>query len=182
MRFHVAGLLKQLVGEHRAVTFDEPSPALDELRLVDSVSGDAKLMRVNQGIVAHIHAHTVMLFACSRCLEEFQTPVDVDCEEMFVPTIDVVTGQPYVATDVDPIDVFPIDGHHVLDISEAVRQHLVMATPMVPLHDPACRGLCPVCGVNLNAEPNHGHDRTRIDERLQPLSLLLEREKSPSES
>ncbi len=37
-----------------------------------------------------------------------------------------------------------------LDVTEVVRQHLVMAVPMAPLCRPDCRGLCPTCGADRN--------------------------------
>lgn len=37
-----------------------------------------------------------------------------------------------------------------LDLTELVRQHLVMALPMAPLCRLDCRGLCPACGADRN--------------------------------
>jgi uncharacterized metal-binding protein YceD (DUF177 family) len=38
----------------------------------------------------------------------------------------------------------------VVDITEDVRQEIILAYPMIPLCDPACKGLCRSCGANLN--------------------------------
>jgi uncharacterized protein len=48
---------------------------------------------------------------------------------------------------------FPIDGHHIIDMTEAVRQYILLTTPMKPLCREDCAGLCPVCGHNLNQGP-----------------------------
>ena len=45
---------------------------------------------------------------------------------------------------------FTIDEHHILDLTEAVRQYALLALPMKPLCRQDCAGLCPTCGHNLN--------------------------------
>jgi uncharacterized protein len=45
---------------------------------------------------------------------------------------------------------FTIDEHHILDLTEAIRQYTVLAVPMKPLCNENCAGLCPSCGQNLN--------------------------------
>ena len=47
---------------------------------------------------------------------------------------------------------FIIDEHHVLDLSEAVRQYALVVIPMKPVCREDCAGLCPGCGCNLNRE------------------------------
>lgn len=47
--------------------------------------------------------------------------------------------------------VLPLPGAR-LDLTEVVRQHLVMALPIAPLCRPDCRGLCPNCGADRNEE------------------------------
>ena len=37
-----------------------------------------------------------------------------------------------------------------IDLGQLMREQLYLAVPMKPLCDDACRGLCPVCGTNLN--------------------------------
>ncbi|HEX9136023.1 MAG TPA: DUF177 domain-containing protein, partial [Nitrospirota bacterium] len=37
-----------------------------------------------------------------------------------------------------------------IDPVELVKEQLLISIPMVPLHGPDCKGLCPVCGTNLN--------------------------------
>jgi uncharacterized protein len=41
----------------------------------------------------------------------------------------------------------------VLDLTEAVRQYRETALAMQPLCRPDCKGLCPVCGSDLNEGP-----------------------------
>ena len=47
------------------------------------------------------------------------------------------------------IDSYPILDHHI-DLLPALREHLILATPLQPLCRDNCAGLCQVCGTNLN--------------------------------
>jgi len=46
-------------------------------------------------------------------------------------------------------DVFALEGD-VLDVSDVVRQNLLVEITQFPLCRPDCKGLCPQCGANLN--------------------------------
>ncbi|MBA7688765.1 hypothetical protein ES703_97254 [subsurface metagenome] len=48
---------------------------------------------------------------------------------------------------------FTIDEHHILDLTEAIRQYALLAIPMKPLCRGDCAGLCPNCGHNINQGP-----------------------------
>jgi uncharacterized protein len=47
------------------------------------------------------------------------------------------------------IDSYPIMDNHI-DLLPALREHLILATPLQPLCHESCSGLCQVCGINLN--------------------------------
>ena len=56
----------------------------------------------------------------------------------------------------------------LLDLTEVVRQHLVLAVPMAPLCRRDCRGLCPTCGADRN-EGDCGCAAGALDPRLEAL-------------
>jgi len=37
-----------------------------------------------------------------------------------------------------------------IEALDFVKEQLLISIPMVPVHNPGCRGLCPVCGADLN--------------------------------
>ncbi len=47
------------------------------------------------------------------------------------------------------IDAYPIQDNQI-DLLPALQEHLILATPLQPLCDENCSGLCQVCGANLN--------------------------------
>ena len=46
--------------------------------------------------------------------------------------------------------------NHYMDLGELIREYLVMEVPYAPVCKEDCKGLCPICGKNLNLEP-HEH-------------------------
>ena len=55
-----------------------------------------------------------------------------------------------------------------IDIGEAVRDGMLLSLPMKNLCSDACKGLCPVCGTDLNYD-QCGCDGEEADPRMQRL-------------
>ena len=117
---------------------------------------------------------TRLELTCSRCVEPFEVPVDSTFDLRYVPqTQNAGEGEHEIADD-DLAIAYYRDG--VLDLADLLREQFVLALPMKPLHDDACRGLCPECGANLN-RTDCGHAPKWEDPRLAPLKGLLNRPK-----
>ena len=137
MEFHVAQLLREPVGSQRSFSVDERCDAGES----SPVRGDVVLLRTDAGLLATATLHTTVQATCSRCLVPAHVPVQLQIEEEFYPTVDIVSGSALPLPD-DP-GAFMIDEHHILDLCEAVRQQLIVAEPMQPLCRDDCAGLCP---------------------------------------
>jgi uncharacterized protein len=173
MRYNVSQLLKDHVGATRQYQLHEDISDLDpELKPLTDLNGTVDLIRTNDGILVRANVHTTVELTCSRCLTQFSMPVRLRIEEEFFPTIDIMTGarlpQP---DDADPATL--IDIHHLLDLTEVVRQGLLLALPMVPVCRNDCKGLCPNCGKNWNDEDCDCEQET-LDPRFQVLRQLLD--------
>jgi uncharacterized protein len=66
---------------------------------------------------------------------------------------------------------FTIDEHHILDLTEAIRQYIVTAMPMKSLCREDCAGLCPTCGKDLN-QGKCGCKQEELDPRWAELLKL----------
>ena len=133
------------------------------------VHGEVKLMRTDQSILTKGTLYTKVEVTCSRCLSLFSYPLTLDIEEEYFPTIDVVSGA-WLPLPGEP-GCFTIDEHHVLDLTEAIRQYALLAIPMKPLCGEDCVGLCPNCGYNLNQGPCNCLPQGTVS-RLTELSKL----------
>lgn len=172
MRFNVAQLLKAPVGANRQHEIEDHITGIDsDLEPVKPLVGKVRFLRTSDGILVTGRLHTEVRVSCRRCLQVFDVPVDFDLEEEFRPFLDVSTGTVLSVGVGDNADT-TIDSHHMLDLSEVVRQNLVLAIPMSPLCSSRCRGLCPSCGANLNAEPCTCRHQEG-DPRLEALRELL---------
>ena len=150
MKFNVAQLLKDPVGSTREYPLDEPLEAPGEPP--QPVSGQVRLLHTNRGILARGQVTTWMECTCSRCLTVYSQELQVHLEEEFFPIIDVNAGVP-VPFPSGETELFTIDEHHILDLTEALWQDSFLALPMKPLCRADCAGLCPGCGHNLNQGP-----------------------------
>lgn len=99
---------------------------------------------IGDGVYVDAHAEGTVKLTCSRCLGSFAKKMGLDCEAKFMENPEDRSRE-----DRDEIEVFSLE-NGVCDLSEMVRHEIVLNLPMKPLCSPRCKGLCPVCGANLN--------------------------------
>ncbi len=172
MRYNVSQLLKGPTGATRHYKVHEDIANLDPAIVpLSTLDGEITMIRTADGILVTGDLHATVELACSRCLDLFAMPVRFSLEEEFRPSIDIVTGAKIPMTEEDE-PATTIDAHHILDLSEVVRQDLVLGLPMYPVCRSKCRGLCPNCGQNWNEAPCEC-TLEEIDPRLAVLKNLL---------
>ena len=88
--------------------------------------------------------------ACSRCLEPYAMPLDMHFDLLYTaePEDDDRGGETRV--DEDSFTEVHFDGAKI-DLDSLLSEQIYLALPLKPLCREDCRGLCPRCGVNLNA-------------------------------
>ncbi len=166
MRIDVAGLeIDQVLHTAFSELVDSRS---DDVTFDAAVAGEIDIHRTARTLHLRGRLRTPAPLTCGRCLAAFRKDVAVAVDEEFLigerPTSGSGAREPddFVAT---------LGPDLVLDVTEVVRQHLLLALPMVPVCRPDCRGLCPRCGTNLN-ERDCGHAAEGFDPRLAPLRTL----------
>ncbi|MBI3286781.1 MAG: DUF177 domain-containing protein, partial [Chloroflexi bacterium] len=107
---------------------------------------------------------------CRRCLEHFSVPLQLEIEEEFRPSVDILSGASLAV--LERRAETAIDEHHSLDLTEVVRQSIFLSLPMYPVCRDSCAGLCDQCGQNLNQASEHQHEAAG-DPRLAALRELL---------
>jgi len=145
---NVAQLLQAPVGESRSYRLNENEPTLaEELGLLSPIIGSLKLTRTTHGILAEAHYSVQVEQECGRCLDPARSTIESDLREEFLPSLNIVTGLPeIIPADPDEPRVGP---NHVLDLTESIRQDIVVQQPLQPLCRPDCPGLCVDCGSEL---------------------------------
>lgn len=168
MRFNVAQLLKGATGSSRRYQIREGIEDLDpELVIREPLVGQIEMVRTADGILVRGALTTVVELQCDRCLEPLIQGVEFKIEEEFHPTIDMSTGAPLPYDEEET----RIDEHHILDLTELIRQSVFLALPMHPVCRLDCLGLCDRCGQNLNEGPCDCKEST-VDPRLEILKKI----------
>ena len=148
MRINVSQQLKASIGSIRKYGV---SGVVNVAGSESMVEGEVGLMCTDQGILIKGTLHTEVEVTCSRCLGLFSCPLTLNIEEEYLPITDVVSGASLPLPE-EP-GCFTINEHHIIDLTEAIRQYALLAIPMKPLCRGDCAGLCLHCGHNLNRGP-----------------------------
>jgi uncharacterized protein len=91
---------------------------------------------------------TTLELPCSRCTEPFTLPVEAAFDLRYHPqSANTGEGERELQDD-DLSDAYYED--ETIDLGQLMREQFLLALPMKPLCRDDCRGLCPVCGTNLN--------------------------------
>ena len=129
----------------------------------ENVPAEVTVTRASTGTVYELRFHVRLHGPCFRCLGDAVFDDDLSLREYQAESpggADELTT-PYVKD-------------NRLDLSAWARDGLVLALPDKILCRPECAGLCPVCGVDLNAQP-HEHEDDEQDPRWAALAELRER-------
>lgn len=128
-----------------SVGTDEEYKVAAPVHLEMDVHKDGEAYRVT-GRVA-----TRLQLECGRCLEPFEIVVHNPFELRYVPHVELATeGEEREVAEDDLTTAFYKEDS--IDLGELMHEQFVLALPMKPLHDAACKGLCVHCGANLNKE------------------------------
>ncbi|MFK7603307.1 YceD family protein [Deinococcus sp. SM5_A1] len=126
-------------GKTQTLTFTEPAPY--EIS-VNSLGGSEMYL---QGSF-----EPTITMECARCLREVEVPLELTLGTLmrYEPSADA----PYLeeAETGEEVLVF---GDSTLDLSGYLAEITLLSSPLSVVHDPECKGLCQVCGHDLNDGP-----------------------------
>ena len=118
-------------------------PDLDARPGPEGLALQGRIEKMGEDYLLRANLRGQLETTCARCLEPAHLAVDVPLAVTFVSTEADKTGD-----DEDP-DVVALKGGEI-DVGDEVRDEILLALPINPVCREACRGLCPVCGGNLN--------------------------------
>lgn len=138
MQINVSQLLKEAIGSVRNYELSGIADITGD-GSGSMVNGKVKLLRTNRSILVRAALRTKVKISCSRCLNLFSYPLELNIEEEYFPVLDAASGASLTLPD-EP-GCFVIDERHILDLTEAVRQYGLIAIPMKPLCREDCVGI-----------------------------------------
>jgi len=88
-----------------------------------------------------------LVLRCDRCLEEFGW--DLSEEFRISISLSQFSGEGEVELLEENLNLDFMNGV-LLDSDQILKEQLILQIPMKTVCSPECKGLCPVCGCNLN--------------------------------
>lgn len=144
---------------------DASELGLDE-RFIGQVAVKAELEKSKGQFFLRVKLKAVGRFTCDRCVDEFEMDLSNDYRMAYVYSREDAEGY-----DEDEI-AFISENTNVIDISDDVRQFVILSVPLKLLCKEECLGLCSTCGVNLNHEECKCH-KDAVDSRLETLRSMV---------
>ncbi len=136
----------------------------DSFSLLTPVHFEGYVVNIGGTIELHGSASATVSLVCDRCTEEFEYPLTFEINESYKK------DDGYTQVDEDS-DIILLEGS-VIDLDELLYMGVILNLPSKSLCSEDCKGLCLVCGTNLN----HGEcscENENTDPRFDILDKLL---------
>lgn len=140
MKIDLTELLQKVGSEADVLQTEKVSFPEDDLTLTEPVKIKIHLINSGPSVLLHGEAQTEAQLECSRCLKTFKLPLTVEIEEEF-------TKEPIVKKSGKEIELrkedftYPIEKDNTIDLTELIRQELLLAMPIRTICSPDCKGV-----------------------------------------
>ncbi|MBI2884748.1 MAG: DUF177 domain-containing protein [Candidatus Omnitrophica bacterium] len=116
------GVREDAVYDPKALDLDRP-----DVQVLPPINVSAMIALADRELVVDAAIQGRLKLICSKCLSEFERELRTNA-----------------------ILTYPVSATDVVDVTEDIRQEIMLAYPMIPVCQDGCRGLCGTCGQNLN--------------------------------
>lgn len=142
----------------------------DELDLVEEEFAQPVHLRldiekVGPNIFVHTYLQTKLSLLCDRCAEPFFQDLSEEYRLLF-------TSDPDMVNEEDESTFRISESTEEVDLTDPLRETLLLALPVKHLCRDECQGLCAQCGTNLNQE-SCTCEKQQTDPRWDKLKQLL---------
>ena len=141
MTIDISDLMREMINSKKEYLVFKTDVFLQEsedIQFLEPVKLDGTLNFVGDILSLDGRIKTRLRLSCSRCLEEFDTDIDVEIHEKFSSNLNNKD---------DEINFIEGD---VIDINNIIENSIEMTLPIKKLCNEDCKGLCYHCGINLN--------------------------------
>lgn len=131
---------------HFQETAEEMEISAEGVKFPNPIEVDISATLSGDEIICQGEVYTGVEIECSRCLDIFDVEIKTDLQ--FV--VQILDSPIEVENDIDEDFEVISKSENLLDISQRVRDAIVLSLPLKPLCSEDCQGLCSMCGANLN--------------------------------
>jgi uncharacterized protein len=115
------------------------------------IQASLHLEREINGILTSGTFSTTAVVLCSRCSEPVSVPLSDSFTVLYTEAREAFGDEESELSGAEmDVDIMQDDR---LDVTQLLRENVLLTLPLQPLCRPDCRGLCPRCGANLNESP-----------------------------
>ena len=125
-----------------------------EIEIKDVINLNLDIYNTQDSFLLEGTIEAVLILTCSRCLEKYESSVEIDISEEILKS--------------------DMEDRDELFIDEIIVDNIILSLPIKTLCSDTCKGLCPVCGQNLN-DGDCDCEVENIDPRLQKLKDFYEK-------
>lgn len=138
-RINIGFLINQPIGYSRVIPINFDHVEISGGIFLNNVEGSIALSRMQNGIRAQASFKGEMENECGRCLASFIDTIQTEFEELFLfPNMEATEYEMKI----------PEDGN--IDFEPLFLDYMGMELSINPLCKPDCKGLCDICGQDLN--------------------------------
>lgn len=142
---------------------------ITEFQFKDPLRASFKIDKVNRDIIIKGGINTRLTLYCSRCLEKIYYSINAKIDRIFFPR----AQEEYQEEKELRREDFEVEYYNQeIDLLEIIKEQILLDIPYKVLCRKDCKGLCSICGINLNSEQCRCHINKVIDSRFAVLKNL----------
>jgi uncharacterized protein len=135
-----------------------PEGAAELALLLGDVTVKGTLKEISEDYLFQGTVSGTYMGSCDRCLEAVVAPFSIDVLWNFAQGAELEGLQEFMSAEGEPDDYEEMDplrafAGNEINLAGHVWEEIVLDMPPKVLCGPACKGLCPRCGANLNDGP-----------------------------
>lgn len=165
LSFDISHLLKKGTGASEVYSFIE-TVEFEDIDAQSDISGKVEIMRLEDCLNVVIRDVEIdVVIVCGKCLASYFEKIRIPLAER-----QFFFERPKIIEDLS--DLFIVDKKRLtIDITEMLRQEILLHFPIINVCSQSCKGICPHCGKNRNKVLCECIDE-EIPVENKPLSVL----------
>jgi uncharacterized protein len=161
-RLNVGFIVHEEVGYKHEFPFEFEQIQISDDLVLRNFEGIVSVGRTPQGLIVQGDFSAETTLECVRCLTDFDHELNWDFTELYAFNKKSVSESELLLPEDQQIDLQPL-----------IREYALLEIPINPICKPNCKGLCSVCGENLN-EVDCGHSDLTEESPFSELKDLLD--------
>ncbi|MBO8143038.1 MAG: DUF177 domain-containing protein [Thermodesulfobacterium sp.] len=140
--------LEDIPPEGLKVEFENISDLGKELNIKEPFSGYFKLKKLGIEVKLEGFLKGVVILECDRCLSPYEFPIEHTFKLNILPLASLNIEEEKELSE-EEMEVSFYENSWI-SFFELLKEEIFLSLPYKKLCQPDCKGLCPVCGTNLN--------------------------------